>query len=250
MWRNGRSYRTAFSDFPLQGGEILLAYGPESEFNRLQNEPDWLVLRVGENRSQRTEKLLPALTILAVTILIAAIGIFPLALVMLTGALTMVVTGCLAMDDAYRSIEWRSVILVGGMLPVGIALTNTGAARLLGDEITSLLGGYGPIVVAAGLFVVTSLLNQFIPGGSAVPAVITPIAIAAAASLGADPHPFALVVAVASGTSMLTPFAHPVNVLVMGPGGYRFIDYLRCGLPLVLLTLLVVIVTLPIFWKL
>jgi di/tricarboxylate transporter len=249
MWRNGRSYRTAFSDFPIHGSEVLLVFGPKNEFKRLESEADWLVLRVGESQSLRTKKMIPTLLIMLASIVIAALGFFPVYLVMFIGALALVLTGCLMMDEAYQSIDWRSVILVGGMLPVGIALTNTGAAGLLGHEITSLLGKYGPLAVAAGFFLASSSLNQFIPGGSAVPAVLTPIAIAAAASLGADVHSFTLVVAVATGTSMLTPFAHPVNVLVMGPGGYRFIDYVRSGLPLVAITFLVVLVTLPIFWK-
>lgn len=248
MWRNGRSYRTAFSDFALQGNEVLLVYGPKAAYNRLQNEPDWLVLRVGESQSSRTEKRLPALIILAISLIIAALGIWPVELVMFVGALSMVLTGCLMMDEAYRSIDWRSVFLVGGMLPVGIALTNSGAAHLLGEGIINLLGTYGPMAVVAGLFLVSSGLNQFIPGGSAVPAVLTPIAIAAAASMHIDPHPLVLVVAVATGTSMMTPFSHPVNVLVMGPGGYHFKDYLRSGLPLVVITLLVILIALPILW--
>jgi di/tricarboxylate transporter len=249
LWRNGRSYRTAFSDFPLHGSEVLLVYGPRREFRRLQNEQDWLVLRVGGTQSLRMGKRLPAILILAISLIIASLGIWPIELVMFAGALAMVLTGCLMMDEAYRSVDWRSVILVGGMLPVGIALTNTGAAHLLGNGIISVLGRYGPMAVAAGLYLASSGLNQFIPGGSAVPAVLTPIAIAAAVSIGVDPHPFALVVAVATGTSMLTPFSHPVNVLVMGPGGYRFTDYVRSGLPLVVITLLVILFTLPIFWR-
>jgi di/tricarboxylate transporter len=250
MWQKGRSYRTAFSNFPLLGSEVLLVYGPKREFERLQNESDWLVLRVGGTQSLHMNKRIPALIILAASLIIASLGVLPIHLVMFIGALVMVLTGCLMMEEAYRAIDWRSVILVGGMLPVGIALTNTGAAHLIGNVITSLLGRYGPLAIAAGLFLATSSLNQFIPGGSTVPAVLTPIAIAAAISLGADPHPFALVVAIASGTSMLTPFAHPVNVLVMGPGGYRFKDYIRSGLPLVAITFLVVLITLPIFWRL
>ncbi|HEX9027865.1 MAG TPA: SLC13 family permease, partial [Anaerolineales bacterium] len=248
MWRNGRSFRTAFSDFALQGGDVLLVYGPKAAFNRLQNEPDWLVLRVGEGQSSRMEKRLPALVILAVSLIIAALGIWPIELVMFIGALAMVLTGCLMMDEAYQSIDWRSVFLVGGMLPVGIALTNTGAAHLIGEGIINLLGRFGPMAVVAGLFLVSSGFNQFIPGGSAVPAVLTPIAIAAAASMRIDPHPFVLVVAVATGTSMLTPFSHPVNVLVMGPGGYHFKDYLKSGFPLVVITFLVIMISLPILW--
>jgi di/tricarboxylate transporter len=164
------------------------------------------------------------------------------------GALAMVLSGCLTIDEAYQSIEWRSVFLVGGMLPVGVALAKTGAAQLLGNAIIAGTGHLGPITTIAGLFLVTMALNQFIPGGSAVPAVLAPIAIAAAQGLGSDPRAFALVIAVATGTSLLTPFAHPVNVFVMGPGGYTARDYLRLGWPLVVITFVVVLVTVPIFW--
>jgi di/tricarboxylate transporter len=157
-------------------------------------------------------------------------------------------TGCLSMDEAYQAIDWRSVFLVAGMLPIGIALTNTGAAKLLGDAITQLTSGLGPMAIVAGLFLVTTLLNQFIPGGSAVPAVLVPIVIEAARNVGSDPRAFALVVAIATGTSLLTPFAHPVNVLVMGPGGYHFRDFLRAGLPVVVIVFVIIMITLPIFW--
>ncbi len=249
MWRNGRTYRTLFGDFPLHGNEVLLVYGPRSHFSLLENDPNWVVLRVGSAGGLRTQKMSFALGILAAALLVAIFSNLPIHFVMFIGALAMVLAGCLTMDEAYRSIDWRSVFLVGGMLPVGFALANTGAARLLGNLITQSLGGYGPLAVAAGLFLVTSFLNQLIPGGSAVPAVLTPIAVAAAQSLNADPRAFALVVAIATGTSLLTPFAHPVNVLVMGPGGYQFTDYLKAGFPLVLITFIVVIVTLPVFWR-
>ncbi|MGE5222366.1 MAG: SLC13 family permease [Omnitrophica WOR_2 bacterium] len=249
LWHNGRTYRTAFSDFPLDNSDVLLIYGPRGNFRLLQNDPDWVVLRVDSDETPQVGKRNLALSLLAITLVVSAMGPWPVNLTMFIGALAMVLTGCLSMDEAYRTIDWRSVFLVGGMLPVGIALTNTGAATLLGNSIRSSVGRFGPIAVAAGLFLVTVLLNQFIPGGSAVPAVIVPIAIAAARSQGSDPRAFALVVAIATGTSMLTPFAHPVNVLVMGPGGYHFKDYLKAGFPLVVITFLVVMLALPVFWK-
>ncbi len=152
------------------------------------------------------------------------------------------------MEDAYQAIDWRSVFLVAGMLPVGIALSTTGAAKLLGQAVTGGLGSWGPLGIITGLFLLTTLLNQFIPGGAAVPAVLVPIGIAAANNLGADPRALALVIAIATGTSVLTPFAHPVNVLVMRPGGYHFRDYLRTGLPVVAIVFVAVLITVPLFW--
>ncbi len=248
LWRGDRAYRTAFSEFELQGGEALLVHGPSERFKLLQDDADWIVLRLNGGDPARARKMPLALLILAVSISAVVVSAWPASFVLFIGALAMILTGCLSMDEAYQAIDWRSVFLVAGMLPVGIALANTGAAKLLGDTISQLTVGLGPMAVVAGLFIITTILNQFIPGGSAVPAVLTPIAIEAARNVGSDPRAFALVVAVATGTSMLTPFAHPVNVLVMGPGGYHFRDFLRLGLPVVIIIFVVVMIALPLFW--
>lgn len=248
MWHAGRLRRTDLGDVSLRGSETLLVYGPREKLDRLRADPDWVVLAVDERGALRPRKMWLALIILALSLGAAVATTWPTSVVLFVGALAMVLTGCLTMEDAYQSIEWRSVFLVGSMLPVGLALSTTGAAAQLGDLITHSLGAAGPLAVVAGLFGLTALLNQFIPGGSAVPAVLVPIAIAAAHSLGVDPRAFALVVAVATGTSMATPFAHPVNVMVMGPGGYTFGDYVRMGLPLILTTLGAVLITLPVYW--
>ena len=248
LWRGDRAYRTAFSEFELQGSEALLVHGTSERFKILQDDPDWIVLRLNGADPSRTRKMPLALLILAVSISAVVVSGWPASLVLFIGALAMIMTGSLSMDEAYQAIDWRSVFLVAGMLPVGIALTNTGAAKLLGDTITQVTVPLGPMAVVAGLFIITTILNQFIPGGSAVPAVLIPIAIEAARNVGSDPRAFALVVAIATGTSMLTPFAHPVNVLVMGPGGYHFRDFLRLGLPVVIIIFVVVMIALPLFW--
>jgi di/tricarboxylate transporter len=248
MWHGGRLHRTGVGDLPLRGSETLLVYGPRERLAVLQADADWVVLATDDASVLRPAKMRLALGILGVSLLAAVVSSWPTAAVLFLGALAMVLTGCLTMDEAYQAIEWRSVFLVGSMLPVGLAFSATGAARLLGDAITHSLGAAGPLAVVAGLFLATAALNQFIPGGSAVPAVLVPIAIAAAQGMGSNPRAFALVIAVATGTSMLTPFAHPVNVMVMGPGGYTFRDYLRAGLPLVITTLVAVLVMLPLIW--
>lgn len=179
----------------------------------------------------------------------AAISPIRVGEVTLSGALAMVLVGVLTMDQAYQSIEWRSVFLVAGMLPMGIAITKTGAAALLADWLVAFLGVSGPLVLLAGLFVVTTLLTQAM-NGAAVAAVMAPIAIHAAQSIGADPRAMVMGVALASSMAFLTPLGHAVNVLVMGPGGYSFRDYFRVGLPLTLLLSIVIMLLLPLFWPL
>jgi di/tricarboxylate transporter len=249
LWQGDRVYRTDVGDIVLRGGEALLVHGPRAKIDLLRTDPDWVVLRVDGTEAFRPRKMWVALPILAISLVAAALSIWPISIVMFTGALAIVLTGCLTMDEAYQAVEWQAVFLVAGMLPVGIALTNTGAAKMVGDAVISLLGGSGPLAVIGGLFLVAMTFEQFIPGGSAVPAVMAPIAVAAAQSLHSDPRAFALVIAIATGTSTMTPFAHPVNVLVLGPGSYHFRDYVRAGLPLVLITFVVVMVALPIFWS-
>jgi di/tricarboxylate transporter len=249
LWQGDRFYRTDVGDVVLGGGESLLVHGPQSKVHILATDPNWIVLRVNGVESIRPGKMWVALLILVFSLIAAAISSWPVHVVLFAGAVGMLLTGCLTMDEAYQAIEWRSVFLVGGMLSVGIALSDTGAASLLGNGLIQALGGMGPRMVVAILFVASAVLNQFLPGGATVPVLLAPIAIAAAQRFGADPRAFVLVVAIATGTSMLTPFAHPVNAVIMGPGGYRFRDYVRTGLPVVVITFIVVMVALSIFWN-
>jgi di/tricarboxylate transporter len=169
--------------------------------------------------------------------------------VMLGGALAMILTGALSMDDAYQAIEWRSIFLVAGMLPLGTAMTKTGAADLITHGLLAVLGGWGPLAILAGLIVLAVLLNQAM-SGAAVAAVMAPIAIQTAQRIGAEPRAFAMGIALACSFSFLTPLGSPVNILVMGPGGYSFRDYFRVGLPLALILFAVVIGLLPLIWPL
>ncbi|MCC7358655.1 MAG: SLC13 family permease [Anaerolineales bacterium] len=248
LLQGDRIYRAAAAEVPLRGGEALLVHGSRAGLDLLRLDPDWIVLSLSPRDERRPKKLWLALGLLVATLAASVVSSWPVGAVFLVGALAMVLTGCLTMDEAYAAVEWRSVFLVAGMLPVGLALAKTGAAELLGQNLVGLLGQQGPLAAAAGFFIVTATLNQFIPGGSAVPVVLTPIAVSAARGLGADPRAFAVVIAVATGASLLTPFAHPVNVLVMGPGGYTARDYMRFGLPAVALTFVVVLVCLHFFW--
>ncbi|MFQ5433926.1 MAG: SLC13 family permease, partial [Anaerolineae bacterium] len=165
------------------------------------------------------------------------------------GALAMVLTGVLCMDEAYQAIEWKSVFLIAGILPLGVAMETTGTAALIAEQITGLLGDLGPRAVLIGIFILTALLTEVISNAAAT-VLVTPIAIDTALSLSATPHTFVLAVVIAASTSFLMPIGHQVNVLVFGPGGYRFSDYTRVGVWLNLIILLLVAVVLPWIWPL
>ena len=161
----------------------------------------------------------------------------------------MVLVGCLTMEEAYAAIEWKAVFLVAGMLSLGLALTKTGVADWVAGALVQGLGPYGGYVVLAGLFVLTALLTQAL-SGQAVVAIVIPLAIQSAAQLHVDPRSLTMAVALATSLAFLTPLGHPVNVLVMGPGGYKFTDYARVGLPLTLVVGAVILIALPFFWPL
>jgi di/tricarboxylate transporter len=252
IWRAGRPIRSNVSDLSLAYGDALLLHGPRERMPLLSTEPD-LILLDGRDHdrevfaSRRKRWLAPAIMLAA--LVLAAFNTSLVGEIMLAASLMMVLAKILSMDQAYGAVEWRSVFLVAGMLPLGLAMTNSGAAGLLADRLVTVLGPAGPLALLAGLFLLTTLLTQAM-NGAAVATVIAPIAIGAAQQTGLDPRSLAMAVALASSMAFLTPLGHPVNILVMGPGGYRFKDYLKVGWPLSLLIFAVVMLLLPIFWPL
>jgi di/tricarboxylate transporter len=250
IWQNGYPVRDKLEDLPLHNGDALLLQGRREPIRLLAGGSDLIVLSEESLQTQYRGKELRAVIIIVATLVAAATSWLPVAETLFLGGLMLIVFGCLSIEEAYAAIEWRSVVLVGGMLPMGTALTKTGAADMIAKYLSTALDAFGPLALLAGFFLVTAVLTQFIPGGSATPLVIVPIAITAAQQIGADPRAFAMAVALATSTSLLTPMAHPVNALVMGPGGYRPRDYLRLGLPLVLLTFALTLWLLPYLYPL
>ena len=248
IWRGGRPYRTDVGDMPLRFGDALLVHGPRERVATLRADPDFLVLAEPE-APPRARKGWLAVAIMALALLAAVSGLLPIGGATLLGALTMVLVGCLTMDEAYRGIEWRVIFLVSGMLPAGIALVSSGAAEWVGQVMVTALAGWGPMALVAGLFLLATLISQVI-SGQVTAVVLTPIAVAAARQTGVNPQSLAMAVAMGCGTVFLTPVSHPVNVFVMGPGGYSFKDFLKAGLPLTLVVFVATMVILPLVWPL
>ncbi len=249
IWRNGRAYRTDLGQMPLQFGDAFLLYGPHEKLSLLAQEPDFLVLTEDAAETPRHHKALPATLILTGVVLAALTGWLPLSIAAVMGAALMVLTGCLHMDEAYRVIEWRAVFLIAGMLPLGIALEKSGAASLLAGEMVGVLGNLGAVALLASVFILTSAASQFMPN-AVVTVLLAPIALNTAVDLNLSPHAIMMVVAIAASASFMSPVGHPANVLIMGPGGYRFSDYVKLGIPLILLILVVTLLTVPLLWPL
>jgi di/tricarboxylate transporter len=247
IWRKGRVYRTGLQDMPLQFGDALLVYGQRSNLETLSRDPNFLVLDEAAARAPRLEKAFIAAAIMLTVLLSAILGFVPIAVAGLTGAALMVLIGCLSMEEAYRAIEWKVVFLIAGMLPLGAAIENTGVAQIAATALVAAVGDFGTRWVVAALFTVTVLGTQIIPTAALV-VLMAPVALSAAGTLGISPHLLMMTVAISASSSFASPLSHPAHLLVMGPGGYRFTDYLKVGVPLTIVIIFVSVWLLPILW--
>ncbi|MCF7923264.1 MAG: SLC13 family permease [Candidatus Marinimicrobia bacterium] len=249
IWRRDRAHRSNLRDFVLEPGDALMVYGLRQNLGMLQKEADYLVISGLDQPIYKKDKVMLAAGIEIGVLAAVAIGWLPIYIAALAGAVLMVLTRCLSMDEAYAAIEWRAIMLIAGMLSLGVAMHETGVTVLLADHLLGSLAFLGPQGIIAGLYIITCLFAQVMPT-AAVAVLMAPMAIATASNLGLSPYALAMVVALGSSASFLSPVGHPVNLLVMGIGGYRFTDYTRVGLPLVILFGLIAVFVLPIFWPL
>ncbi|MFN2197646.1 MAG: SLC13 family permease [Anaerolineales bacterium] len=247
IWRGSRAYRTDLGDFRLQYGDALLCYGPRDRFAILARDEAFIVLSPGLQPPPRQNRAAVALLILAGVIASVMFNWLPIAIAALIGMALMVLTGCLTMDEAYRAIEWKAVFLIAGMLPLGIAIQQSGTADYIAALMINSLGGMGPVVILGSVFLLTLLGTQFIPN-PVMAVLMAPIAITTAANLGVQPYAFLMGVAYAATSSFLTPVAHPANVLVMSPGGYHFGDYLKNGLMIAVIIFVLALILLPLLF--
>lgn len=235
----------------LQAGDGLLVMADAKTLVGLRAEREQLVLVTlpeeveGQLYDTRRAPLVGA--IMLGMLLLMTLGLVANVTAVLIAAVALVATRCLGMEDAYRSINWESVVLIAAVLPFSTALAGSGALDLLVDGLLSALGGAGPRLVLLALVALTSLLGQLI-SNTATAVLVAPIAIRVAAELGVPPHGLALGVAIASSAAFSTPVASPVNLLVVNPGGYRFGDFLRVGLPLQVIVAAAAAVVLPLLF--
>jgi di/tricarboxylate transporter len=249
IWRHGEAITKKLRDVPLKFGDALLLQGPRHRVPELQEGRDFLVLEPLELERLRRSKAPIAIAVLALAILLVVLSNLDISMAMVIAAVTMILTGCLSIEEAHESIDWRTVFLVAGMLPLGMAMEATGTARYLADIMLGALGDFGPIPLLAGIYILAALVTQAMSNAAAI-VLIVPIALDTAQGLAANHITFTMAVVVGAATSFLTPIGHKANVLVFGPGGYRFFDYARVGALLTVVLLIVSMIFLPLFWPL
>ena len=247
--RHGGLITQRLRDVPLQFGDALLLQGPRHRLPALQEGEDFLVLEPVALEQRRLRKAPIAAAVMGLVLALVILARLDISTAMVIGSLSMVLTGCLTMDEAYASIDWRTVFLVAGMLPMGLVMESTGTARFLADGLLGAVGSLGPLAVLAGIYVLAALITQPMSNAAAM-VLVVPIAVDTAAGLGANHLAFTMATVIGAATSFLTPIGHKANVLVFGPGGYRFFDYARVGALLTVALLIVSMIFIPIIWPL
>jgi di/tricarboxylate transporter len=245
--RPGTDEQLDLKDTVLQFGDMLLVQGSWKNIMALRNRGrDFVVIGQPETMigAANPDKAPLALIIMAVMLVVMMLGVLPLVTASLLAAVAMVLSGCLNMDEAYDSIDWRSIVLIAGMLPMATALENVGLVDLAAQWVTLELGAQSPVIILGGLFLMTSFFTQIL-SNTATTVLVAPIALATAGQIGVDPHIFMLSVAVAASMAFASPVASPTNTLVLGAGNYRFADYIKLGLPMILIMLLITVIFLP-----
>lgn len=239
-------------DERMHSGDVLLVQGKWSDIEKLNHETsEWVV--VGQPMENALKipldhKAPVAAAIMVLMIVAMVLNIVPTVIATMIAALLMILLGCFRnVESAYKSINWESTFLFAGMFPLAIAMEKTGASSLIADAITGGLSQFGPIWVMAGIYLATSVLTMFI-SNTATAVLFAPIALQTAATIGASPYPFLFAVTVAASMCFASPFATPPNALVMSAGRYKFIDYIRVGLPLQLIVGIIMIFVLPLLF--
>ncbi len=249
IWRSGTTKRTGLRDMRLRLGDALLVFGPRPKLQLLAADPDFLPLTEADQPPPRLKKAPMAALMMLGMVLVVGLGWLPISLAAISAAALMLLCGCLTMNQAYRAIEWKAIFLIAGMLPLGIAMQTSGTAQFIADQVMALVQPYGTQALVAGIFLLTLFASQVMPS-AVVSVLMAPIAISTAQAQGLSPFALVMVVAVATSACFLVPISHPSNILIMGPGGYKFKDYFKAGLPLALVILALVVFVLPVIWPL
>jgi di/tricarboxylate transporter len=245
--RRGKALRQRLGKVRLAANDSLLLQCDVSKIQRILNSPNLIVTSELTELSIRKEKALLAVIILGGVLILAASGILPILLATMIGAVAMVVSGCLSMEDAYHSIDWKIIFLLGGIIPLGLALETSGAATWVTEGLLGPAMSHGPLAVLAVLYITTAVLTEAMSNNAAA-VLLAPIAISIAGIMEINPRPLLVAITFAASTSFATPVGYQTNTMVYAPGGYRFADFSKLGIPLNLIFWGLAVLLIPRFW--
>jgi len=245
--RRGKTLRDRLANLELKSGDTLLLQGYRDDVLRLMDSANVIVTNELSKLYFRKDKAIAALLVTLTMVALAAFNIVPIMVAAIIGGVGMVLTRCITLEEAYGAIDWKIIFLLGGIIPLGLAMEQSGAVLVLADRLLEPLLAYGPIAILAAMYIITALLTEIISNNAAA-AILAPIAIFIAGSISADPRPFLVAITFAASTSFATPIGYQTNTMVYSPGGYRFIDFTRIGVPLNIIFWILAMVLIPRIW--
>jgi di/tricarboxylate transporter len=250
--RQGQTMREKLREVPLELGDALLLLGPRPEMAKLRAGEDFIVLEEVDEPALRRGKGLLALAIVGLVVLFASVPLvegrpLPILATAVLGCVAMVLTRCIRLEEAYAAIDWKVIFLLAGILPLGIAMEKTGTAQFLATHGLGLVSEWGPVAVLAVLYLLTAVLTECM-SNNACAVLLTPIAISTAVGMGVSPKPFLFAIMFAASTAFATPIGYQTNTMIYNPGGYRFTDFLKVGIPLNVVFWIVAVIFIPRFW--
>ena len=247
LQRRGKVIRERIYDIRLDGGDTLLLQCAQEDVGHIMASEDLVLINELTDLHVRRDRAIVALAIIVAVVAVAALRILPVLSAALLGAVAMVLSGCITLEQAYKAIDWKVIFLLGGILPLGMALQQTGTAELLATSCMQPLARLGPVYVLAALYLFTAVLTATMSNNAAA-ILLAPIALSLAAFLGVSPRPFLIAITFAASTSFATPIGYQTNTMVYAPGGYRFFDYTKVGVPLNLIFWVIAILLIPVWW--
>lgn len=245
--RRGEVLREKIKDVNLNVGDVLLLLCPKSELDVLRANANLVVLNERGEASLPKRKAWMAIGIMVAAVTVAALGWLPIVASAILGGIALVATRCIGNDQAYQAIDWRVIVLLAGVLPLGIAMQKSGLAQGIADFSVNWVGGFGPLAVLAAVYLITALLTELMSNNAAA-VLITPIAFTTAVSMDVSPTPFLVAVLFAASTSFATPVGYQTNTMVYNAGNYRFTDFMKMGIPLNIIFWIVAVFLIPKFF--
>ena len=244
IWRQGATLARRLNEVDLRYGDMLLVQAPRPTLDRLAEERNLILVQEVRPPEKRPRKLPVALLILAGVVALTVLKILPISVALFLGAGAMVLTRCITMERAYEAIDWRTLFIVAGMLPLGTVMEQTGTAQLIAETTLGVVGAGAPLLLLGAVFMVTMLLSEVVSNDVST-LLVAPLAFSLAAAAGLSPLPFLMTVAIAAGSPFITPMSHGPNLLIMGPGNYRFRDFAIVGVPITLIIGAITLITVP-----
>ncbi|UCF36263.1 MAG: anion permease [Acidobacteriota bacterium] len=245
----GGTIRDKLGEIPLEGGDTLLLQGRKGLIERLNASNDFLTLQEKDLPRVKSDRAMCAFLIVAGVVASAAFGISPILVSAIVGCLLMVLTGCISLQDAYDAIDWFVIFLLAGVIPLGVVMEKTGTAEFVAQGLLGLTDLLGVIVIIPIFYLLSTLFAGIMSHNAAV-ILLVPIGVASAHELHVDPMPFLMAITFAASSSLFTPFGYHTNLMVYGPGRYKFADFLKVGIPLNVLLWIVASIFIPIIWPL